>query len=354
MINSPSVWYGLAGRAIRNELLAWKGNLKTVCREVNAQSRFTSTEAPWIRQLAWLSYALNGAGLHPKLALPAHLAGAVSDLIAEEMQQRYKTGAKLTNEFLKQNYKGVLNDYINLIDDIERSFFTHPLTSETALSIQRKLRDIALSPAAAWIREDSVDTKDGKFNEQKATEHLRKIVYFSGVLPTEPDVLKKDFVERGFAAIYDNIYAVVMRSNLVPKEQRLPGAVYQRYQGEPPIGRSGQLEEICIKSGLHVAIEGVRHCDLSFKAVQIASRDDALIILNELWQMDVELEPAKALVKVHVPYGWRLIDIKHVHLRQRKSPRVLRAQTTASVPEIHLALDSGFREYTRNPFRRAA
>src|SRR5690625_2072245 len=209
MINNPNAWYEFAGRAISRELQTWQKNMSTVCRQVNSQSRFSSTEAPWIRQLAWLNYSLSGAMLTPKLALPAYMSMTVANLIAEDMQQRYKDDAKLTNAFLSQNYKGVLNNYISLIDNIERSFFTHPATQKTALSIQRKLRDIALSSAASWMREDSVDTETGEFNKEKAINHLRGVISGAGVLPTDLNTLEREFVEQRFAAIYEAIYAIV-------------------------------------------------------------------------------------------------------------------------------------------------
>jgi len=322
-----------------------------VCREINDKARYSSGEAPWVRQLAWLNFALNGAMLVPKLSLPAYITMTITDLISDNMQQQYKDGARLSRALLSQHYNGVLDSYINQINQIERSFFTHPSTRMIAAAIEEKLWDLVLSSAGVWIRDDSVDV-DGKLSRQKALSHLRRIIAHAEVLPTEHKFLRTEFVEQGFGAFYDAIYAIVMRSNLVPKEQRLPGAIYQRYQGQPITGLSGQLQEICIKSELHIAIEKVRYCDLSFKAVQIESKPDTLTILNELWRFDFELESAQALVKI--PAGWYWAPVKHVHLRQRKSPRKFRAHTHASVPEIQLALDRGLRKYASRAQRLVA
>lgn len=40
------------------------------------------------------------------------------------------------------------------------------------------------------------------------------------------------------------------------------------------------------------------------------------------------------------------MPVKHVHLRKRKDPRVLRPHIEAREPEIHAALERGFRDYT--------
>jgi len=351
MLKDPIMWRGIAGSAIAGELQTWQQNMKIACNRLNSESRFASEEVPWLRQLAWLNYAFGAAHLLPKLPTPAYASLAVSNLISEEMQRLYKNGARLTNEFLSQHYNGVFNNYISLIDSIERSFFSHPQSIGVARSIQRKLCDIALSPAATWIHEHSIDPKDNAFVRQTAISHLRGIIAESELLPTEYNILKEDFLEQGFVAIYDAIYAVVMRSNLVSKWRRLPGAVYRRYDGEPITNLSGQLEEICVTERAHFALERVRDCDLSFKAVQLQSRNDSLTILNEIWQSDFETE-ASGMYRPNNPSSpW--MPVKHVHLRQRKDPRVLRPHIEAREPEIHAALERGFRDYTMK-FRKAS
>lgn len=351
MTNHTDLWFEYAGDAIDKELQTWQISMTRICEKTNNEARYSSEEAPWLRQLAWLNFALNGAMLVPKLSLPAYVTLTVTDLIADNMQQQYKDGAQLSRALLSQHYNGVLDSYINQINQIERTFATHSSTRMIAAAMKKKLWNLVLSPAGTWIRDDSVDAK-GKLDKQIATEHLRNIIAHAEVLPTEHKFLRTEFVERGFGAFYDAIYAIVIRSNLVPKEQRLPGAIYQRYQGQPITGLSGQLQEICIKSKLHIAIEKVRYCDLSFKAIQIESKPDTLTILNELWRFDFELESAQALVKI--PAGWYWAPVKHVHLRQRKSPRKFRAHTHASVPEIQLALDRGLRKYASRAQRLVA
>jgi len=336
-------WYEAAGNALRDEIQVWRQNMKHACKEINDRSRYQAPEAPWVRQFAWLNLALSGVTLVSRFAAPAYAAMLATNLAADLMQRRFKDDARVFGSFLENNYKGVLDYYFQVIDDVERQFFHDPRTAPLAAAIQQVIAELMESEMAGWIRKDSLAPNSSNIDSERASGRLRDIINLSGVLPNETGYLRDTIIEGGFAAVYDNIMEIVRRSNLVPVRFREAGAVLVQYGGSAVPGLSGKTEEICVKKDYHYFVNKVIGCDLNFKAVRAEGKSDFLVILNDVWQFDVAIEDGYDRIPVGV--GSVPIRVKHIIVRRRRQAPTFPVSGYAMTYEIRAALEKGFAKY---------
>lgn len=339
-MTTSSPWRTKMADAISEEISTWTKNMTTVCVGVDRDRRFASPDAPWIRGLAWLNLALSGGTLISRVAPYAFVGTLASHLVAERMRQRYQGDVKLSNSELTQRYRGVLSEFISEIDEVGRSFFIGE-TGRLAEGMIHLIASLADTKSARSLLAGSVDTR-GKYSEHKLEDHLRKIIARSGVLPTDARELESRFVEAGFAAYYDQIQAIVMRSNLVPESVRKRGVVYQPYNGQP-LAFPGTAEEICVGEDRLETWVGTS-CLRPIRAIQAKERNDYLTLLAGMWRFDIHIE-STTQEGHHFLWGRQSIPVKHVRVSPRGEERSLAVTRYPTTYEVNAQLEKAFHQY---------
>lgn len=247
------------------------------------------------------------------------------------------------------------DEYSRQIDALERNFFIHPDSGQIARMMKWQLLEFVFEyQGGKWLqkqvfKESTADPNNANnVDSDRARDHIRNIIAESGILPTSVITLRDQYIEPNPSAIYDKIKTVVLRSNLVPSGQRVPGITYAPYTGNSPFPISGTREEVCVSRGMYMNKTATWRCDQAMEVIRIRERRDFIGILENVWQFDIQLEESAALGPSAI-WGLKRVPVKHVRLRRRSQAEGMVASPNRlpTTHETNRALTRGFVNYLR-------